>query len=160
MRNGCFERSSPSISPGQKARSAPTGPGVRHNGRRFNDGVIDPAGRLVIGSLSLVGRSAENVLLRLESDGSVTTPDYDLLLADGLGFSPDGTTLYLIDNLAQTLCGRVYDANGMLTGVDRCSHGLTDASPTALLSIMLVTAEPPVERASYPTVQRRWNGAR
>ena len=86
------------------------------NGRRFNDGVIDPAGRLLIGSLSLEGESAGNVLLRLESDGSVTTLDNDLLLANGLGFSPDGTTLYLVDSLARTLCARDYDANGMSTG--------------------------------------------
>ena len=101
-------------------------------GRRFNDGVIDPAGRLIIGSLSLEGTPAGNVLLRLEFDGSVTTLDDDLLLSNGLGLSPDGTILYLIDSLAHTLCAREYDVNGLSTGPRRTLARFDGCEPDGL----------------------------
>lgn len=65
--------------------------------QRFNDGKVDPWGRLVVGSLSLEGDAQDNVLLRLEADGSLTTIDDDLGLSNGLGWSPDGGTLYSTD---------------------------------------------------------------
>src|SRR5664279_4569071 len=40
--------------------------------RRLNDGACDPAGRYVVGSLSLGGSGGEEQLWRLEHDGTVT----------------------------------------------------------------------------------------
>jgi len=79
-------------------------------GTRFNDGKIDPQGRLVVGTLSLAGPDEAQSLLRLEPDGAITVLDDDLLLANGLGWSPDGRTLYSIDTLAETIYRRDYGA--------------------------------------------------
>lgn len=80
-------------------------------GTRFNDGKIDPAGRLVVGSLSLgEGRGDTNVLLRLEFDGTITTLDDDLGLSNGLGWSPDGTVFYSTDTESRVIYRRDYDA--------------------------------------------------
>src|SRR5665647_3962414 len=65
-------------------------------GTRFNDGKIDPQGRLVVGTMSLQGPDEAQLLLRLEADGAITVLDDNLLLANGLGWSPDGRTLYSV----------------------------------------------------------------
>lgn len=79
-------------------------------GTRFNDGKIDPQGRLVVGTIALHEPAESQLLLRLEADGTVTVLDDDLLLANGLGWSPDGRTLYSIDTLAETIYRRDYGA--------------------------------------------------
>jgi sugar lactone lactonase YvrE len=79
-------------------------------GARFNDGTIDPQGRLVVGSLSLGEVTGDNVLLRLEADGSVSTLDDDLRLSNGLGFSPDGAWFYSIDTESNVIFRRSYGA--------------------------------------------------
>jgi sugar lactone lactonase YvrE len=77
-------------------------------GTRFNDGKIDPQGRLVVGTISLQESGEAQLLLRLERDGAITVLDDDLQLANGLGWSPDGRTLYSIDTLAETVYRRDY----------------------------------------------------
>lgn len=77
-------------------------------GARFNDGAIDPQGRLVVGSLSLGEVTGDNLLLRLEADGSVTTLDDDLRLSNGLGWSPDGAWFYSIDTESSVIHRRSY----------------------------------------------------
>ena len=78
--------------------------------KRLNDGSIDPQGRLVVGSLSLVGNTKDNVLLRLEQTGELTVLDDDLGLSNGLGWSPDGTVFYSTDTDACTIYRRDYGA--------------------------------------------------
>jgi sugar lactone lactonase YvrE len=82
-------------------------------GTRFNDGKIDPQGRLVVGTLSVEGPGEAQLLLRLERDGAITVLDDDLRLANGLGWSPDGRTLYSIDTLAEIVYRRDYGADTM-----------------------------------------------
>ena len=80
-------------------------------GTRFNDGKIDPQGRLIVGTMALQGPDEAQLLLRLEADGAITVLDDDLLLANGLGWSPDGRTLYSIDTLAETIYRQDYGAD-------------------------------------------------
>lgn len=77
-------------------------------GRRFNDGKIDPQGRLVIGSLRRGGPDGRQHLLRLETDGSVTEIDGDLNLSNGLGWSPDGAWFYNADTHDEWIYRRAY----------------------------------------------------
>jgi sugar lactone lactonase YvrE len=77
-------------------------------GHRFNDGAIDPQGRLVVGSLTLGESVGDDVLLRLEHDGSVTVLDHDLRLSNGLGWSPDGAVMYSIDTESCVIFRRPY----------------------------------------------------
>lgn len=79
--------------------------------QRFNDGSIDPQGRLVVGSLALSGDANDNVLLRLETTGELTVLDDDLGLSNGLGWSPDGTVFYSTDTDARTIYRRSYGAD-------------------------------------------------
>lgn len=76
---------------------------------RLNDGTTDPAGRLLIGSLSLAGPSDREVLVRLENNGEVTVLDHDLRLSNGLAFSADGRRLYSVDTLRGKVFVRSYD---------------------------------------------------
>lgn len=86
-----------------------TAPLVRE-GCRLNDAVIDPGGRLIVGSLSLDGPAENQVLFRIERDGSVSRIDEDLGLSNGLGFSPAGDILYSVDSTRHLVFRRDYDA--------------------------------------------------
>jgi sugar lactone lactonase YvrE len=101
-------------------------------GRRFNDGVIDPAGRLIVGSTSMSDDHTGNVLLRLEHDGTVTTLDDDLALSNGLAFAPDGRTLYSIDSMAHLIYARSYDYESGEVGERRECASVDDAEPDGL----------------------------
>lgn len=102
-------------------------------GRRFNDGIIDPAGRLIIGSMSLDDLHEGNSVLRLEHGGSVTTLDDDLRLSNGMGFSPDGRTFYLVDSVAHVVYARDYDAESGTTGPRRTIARVEDAEPDGMV---------------------------
>ena len=80
-----------------------------HCGRRLNDGAVDPDGRFVVGTLALAGDSEGEELLRLERDGSLTILDDDLTLANGIAWSTDGTRMYSVDTLRQTVYVREHD---------------------------------------------------
>jgi sugar lactone lactonase YvrE len=76
-------------------------------GSRLNDGAVDPAGRFVVGSMALDGRTGQEVLVRLEN-GGCTTLDSDLTLSNGLAWTPDGSGLYSIDSVAHAVRVRDY----------------------------------------------------
>ncbi|MCU7371896.1 SMP-30/gluconolactonase/LRE family protein [Paucibacter sp. O1-1] len=74
---------------------------------RFNDGRCDRQGRFWVGSLHMAGgtaREAKGRLERLSAPGEAgpwqPALREDLLVANGLGFSPDGGTLYFSDSHA------------------------------------------------------------
>jgi sugar lactone lactonase YvrE len=78
---------------------------------RFNDGSVDPQGRFVVGTLSLVGDAgdaAEEVLLRVAPDGTVETLRAGVRLSNGIGFSPDGDVIYHVDTFAGTVSSHSY----------------------------------------------------
>lgn len=77
-------------------------------GHRFNDGSIDPQGRLVVGSLTLGESVGDDVLLRLEHDGAVTVLDHDLRLSNGIAWSPDGSLMYSVDTESGVVYRRPY----------------------------------------------------
>lgn len=86
------------------------GPRVsRTLGRRLNDGKADPAGRFLVGTLSDDLPPGSEVLVRIESDGSVTVLDDDLTLSNGLGWSTDGRLFYSVDTLSRRIFVRDYD---------------------------------------------------
>jgi sugar lactone lactonase YvrE len=85
---------------------------------RLNDGGCDPAGRFLVGSLSLDHRSPRNreVLYRWEFDGSVTELDADLALSNGLAWSPGGTEFYSVDTIPGTVWVRPYEPDSGRVG--------------------------------------------
>lgn len=65
---------------------------------RFNDGVIDPKGRFLIGTLNDQNFNApDGSLYRLDPDLSIHKLDTGYAVANGIGFSPDGSTVYVTD---------------------------------------------------------------
>ncbi len=80
---------------------------------QLNDCIADPQGRLLAGS-NFYNPAAEYPLGKLFSvqpDGEIWILDEGFHLANGLGFSPDGRTLYFADSVARVIYAYAYDAN-------------------------------------------------
>jgi gluconolactonase len=69
----------------------------------FNDMTVDRAGRIYVGSLAFVATEARSgktgSLFLIDLDGSARELADDILLTNGLDFSPDGSTLYHSDSM-------------------------------------------------------------
>jgi len=63
---------------------------------RFNDGGIDPRGRLLIGTIDETRRDGRAGLYRLDAQG-LTQLAHGLMTSNGVAFAPDGRTLYHAD---------------------------------------------------------------
>jgi sugar lactone lactonase YvrE len=98
---------------------------------RLNDGVCDPAGRFLIGSLSLDDREHEEVLVRIDDDGIVVL-DADLGMSNGLAFAPGGAQLYSVDTIPAVVWVRDYDAATGAVGRRRALLQLGDGKPDGL----------------------------
>ncbi len=97
---------------------------------RLNDGTVDPQGRFVVGTLSLVDETGDEVLLRVSPDGGVEPLRTGLRLSNGVAFSPDGTTIYHVDTYARTVARHPYDDGPFdrwetLIDVDGSPDGMT-----------------------------------
>src|SRR5690606_15884087 len=107
------------------------GPTLVPAGRRLNDGACDPAGRFVVGTLALTDAPGREQFLRVEHDGTVTVLDDDLGQANGLGWAPDGRTLYTTDTVAGRIWRRSYDTDTGEVG-PREAHLDIDGLPDGL----------------------------
>ena len=65
---------------------------------RMNDGACDPQGRFWAGTMAYDESPGAGSLYRLELDGRCTTVLTGLTISNGIGWSPDGTTMYLNDS--------------------------------------------------------------
>lgn len=79
---------------------------------RFNDGGVDPQGRFVVGTLSLTEPVGLERLLRVSPDGSVETLRDGIHLSNGVGWSPDGATIYHVDTSAKAVSSHSYRPGG------------------------------------------------
>lgn len=75
------------------AQPAATDPNVR-----MNDGACDRQGRFWAGTMAYDEHPGAGKLYRLELDGSCTTVLTGLTISNGIGWSPDGATMYLNDS--------------------------------------------------------------
>jgi sugar lactone lactonase YvrE len=73
-----------------------------HRSRPGPDGTLesacDPQGRFWAGTMAYDEAPGAGVLYRLELDGSCTTVLTGLTISNGIGWSPDGATMYLADS--------------------------------------------------------------
>jgi len=99
---------------------------------RFNDGACDPAGRFLIGSMALDDRKASERLYRLDGAGTVEVVDDGLTLSNGLGWSPDGHTLYHIDSVPGIVWSRTYDPGSGAVGRRRIHLRIDDGTPDGM----------------------------
>ena len=65
---------------------------------RMNDGACDPQGRFWAGTMAYDEAPGAGCLYRLELDGSCTLVLTGLTISNGIGWSPDGATMYLADS--------------------------------------------------------------
>jgi sugar lactone lactonase YvrE len=82
-------------------------------GARFNDGKVDPQGRFWAGTMA---EGATSALYRLNPDGSVHTMITGVTISNGIGWSPDGTTMYFTDTRRYTIDAYDFDpAAGLIS---------------------------------------------
>ena len=81
---------------------------------RMNDGACDPQGRFWAGTMAYDESPGGGALYRLELDGSCTTVLTGLTISNGIGWSPDASTMYLDDS-----------GTGLWTPTDRPLAGVT-----------------------------------
>ncbi|MDH5286661.1 MAG: SMP-30/gluconolactonase/LRE family protein, partial [Betaproteobacteria bacterium] len=103
--------------------AAPGDPGTRfaHPGseapdNRYNDGKCDAHGRLWIATLDPTGKRGRGSLYRVDPDGRSQRVDTGFTVANGLAFSPDGSTLYFAESAQRAILAYDLDARGNARG--------------------------------------------
>ncbi|HEX8012147.1 MAG TPA: SMP-30/gluconolactonase/LRE family protein [Casimicrobiaceae bacterium] len=96
----------PSGKPERKVVDAPYDP-AHH---RFNDGRADARGRLWAGSMNEKRDASSAKLYRLDPDFSLTAMISELMISNGLAWSPDGRTLYHADTPTRTVSAWDFEA--------------------------------------------------
>jgi sugar lactone lactonase YvrE len=77
---------------------------------RFNDGAVDPTGRLWVGTMNEKDNQApDGVLYRLDSDLSVHKVAAGFTVSNGIGWSPDHKIMYFTDTMRQVILAYDYD---------------------------------------------------
>jgi len=78
---------------------------------RFNDGAVDRNGRFLVGSINEKDLAApDGSLFSLDAAGAVRKLDTGFAVANGIGQSPDGGTLYVTDMFHSRIVAYDYDA--------------------------------------------------
>jgi sugar lactone lactonase YvrE len=84
---------------------------------RLNDSACDPCGRFLVGSIRLDGRSRQERLVSIGADRSVRVVADGITVSNGIGFSPDGSTMYYVDSRPGEVLAFGYDLDtGSATG--------------------------------------------
>ena len=78
---------------------------------RMNDGACDPQGRFWAGTMAHDESPGAGVLYRLELDGTCTRVLTGLTISNGIGWSPDGSEMYLSDSGTATIDRFDFDAD-------------------------------------------------
>lgn len=100
--------------------------------RRLNDGSPDPAGRYLVGTLSLQKPSQTEQLFLVDHDGSVRVLDDDLTLSNGIAWNTEGTRMFSVDTLRRHIHVRDYDVATGSTGPRETFVQLADGSPDGI----------------------------
>jgi len=69
---------------------------------RLNDGRVDARGRFWVGTMDNGLKAPNGGLYRIDPDGTATQFDSDVIVSNGIAFSPDGGTLYFTDTRRYT----------------------------------------------------------
>ncbi len=95
---------------------------------RYNDGKLDPKGRFLVDVMGDQERNSRGGLFAVERDGSFRQLIGGTTVANGLGFSPNGETLYFIDTPTKKVMAYAYSAeSGTLLSEGRAIVELTGA---------------------------------
>jgi sugar lactone lactonase YvrE len=83
---------------------------------RMNDGACDAQGRFWAGTMAYDESPGAGTLYRLELDGRCSTVLTGLTISNGIGWSPDGGTMYLSDSGAGLV--EAFDFDGVTGAID------------------------------------------
>lgn len=90
-----------------------SGPEIDRSGTRFNDGAVDRQGRFWAGTMKK--DEAIGNLYRLDPDNSIHTMETGITVSNGIGWGPDGKTMYFTDTLRHVIYMYEFDPlNGAL----------------------------------------------
>lgn len=82
----------------------------QHNTKvRFNDGAVDPMGRLFGGTMEWDGAEDIGKLFRLNTDHSWQLMEQNIFITNGMGWNPQKDTYFMIDTLRHVLYAYDYD---------------------------------------------------
>jgi sugar lactone lactonase YvrE len=100
-------------------------------GVRFNDAACDPSGRLLFGTAATDGSSQLGQLRRLDgsASASISLSVDGLVESNGLAWSPDGRTFYLVDSAEPAIRLYDYDPSTGTVGMRRADLACTDDFP-------------------------------
>lgn len=76
---------------------------------RLNDSACDPRGRFLVGSFRLDDRSRQERLVSIDADRTLRVVAEGITVSNGIGFSPDGSTLYHVDSRPGQVLAYEYD---------------------------------------------------
>lgn len=100
---------------------------VLNPGTRMNDAKCDPAGRFLAGSTTMDFDPGAGALWALDERWSPTTVLTGLTLPNGMGWSPDGRTFYLVDTIPRRLFAFDYDLETGTPSRQRLIHEFDEA---------------------------------
>jgi sugar lactone lactonase YvrE len=92
---------------------------VARPGTRMNDGACDPQGRFWAGTMADDHHAGGGALYRLDPHGRTECMLGDLTISNGLGWSPDGGTMYLVDSGPRAVCAFAFDGDHGTISDDR-----------------------------------------
>jgi sugar lactone lactonase YvrE len=74
-----------------------------HENLRFNDGIVGPDGAFYAGTMEMNGANPEGKLYRLAPDLTFEVVDEHLFIPNGMGWSKDESTFFMIDTAAHKM---------------------------------------------------------
>jgi sugar lactone lactonase YvrE len=86
---------------------------------RFNDGKCSPDGRFFAGTISLVKKEGDAKLYRLDPDLTIHEAYGPVTNSNGIGWSPDGKTVYYIDTPRKEVLAFDYNRDDGTLGDER-----------------------------------------
>jgi sugar lactone lactonase YvrE len=84
---------------------------VAPEGARMNDGACDPQGRFWAGTMADDHRVGGGALYRLDRDGRIDQMLDGLTISNGIGWSPDGSSMYLVDSGPRVVQAFAFDGD-------------------------------------------------
>jgi sugar lactone lactonase YvrE len=115
---------------GQKTAIADPEPDKPNN--RFNDGKCSPDGHFFAGTISLVKKTGDARLYKLDRNGELTEAFGPVTNSNGLAWSVDGKTMYYIDTPRREILAFDY-ADGHISNIRTAADtGHIDSSPDGM----------------------------
>lgn len=99
---------------------------------RYNDGKLDPCGRLFVGIMGDLKRETGDGALYMISEGKISVAVAGTTISNGLGWSPDGKHMYFIDTPTKKVMRYTYDTSTGDMSDPHCFAEITNGSPDGM----------------------------